>query len=60
MSKPDWKDAPDGATHLIVKRHEPGKGKYFFAFYDGIDFKHTKDGNLCFHPDAYDIVSTRP
>lgn len=60
MSKPDWKDAPKGATHIIKKRHHPKKDEYFFAFYDGTEFKCKEHGFLCFHPDGYDIVETRP
>jgi hypothetical protein len=60
MNKPDCKDAPEGATHIIVKRQEPNKVEYFFAFYDGEDFNCEKDGFMCFHPDGYNIVEARP
>lgn len=59
MSKPDWKDAPEWATHLLRQTYGSRKGHYHWALYDGNEFRVRPDG-LWFHPDGYEIVERRP
>ena len=62
MKKPEWIDAPEWATHLIIKRVDPNKGEYHWALYEGGDDYRTgpAKSDLWFHPEAYDHVSKRP
>lgn len=62
MKKPEWIDAPEWATHLIIKRVDPNKGEYHWAMHEGgEDYRVGPDKNdLWFHPQGYDLVSKRP
>lgn len=59
MSKPEWKDAPEWATHLIRKTYGDDKGSYHWALHEGGEDFRVAPGGLWFHPDGYEIVEAR-
>lgn len=60
MSKPDWKDAPEWATHLIIKTFGSDAGSYHWALHEGGREFRVEPGGLWYHPDGYNIVESRP